>query len=105
MEKNLKMGIKHKLWLSPTVYNSLQSFVEFNADLHNIYIIACKDPTKQWRELPFVPTNDVIFNVLETWPLEWYTPDIATMEKSVAQGRKRTSNYAWHIWLRRKGRR
>jgi len=105
MEKNLRMGINRKLWLSPIVYNSLQSFVEFNVDIHNIYIRAHKDLTKQWRELPFVSTNNVIFNVLETWPLEWCTLNIVIMEKSIAQGRKRRPNYAWNIWVRREGRR
>jgi len=66
MEMNLRMGINHKPWLSPTIYNSLQCFVDFKADLHSLYIRAHKDPAKQWRELPFVATDDVIFNVLET---------------------------------------
>jgi len=46
MEMNLRMGINYKPRLSPTVYNSLQSFVEFKADLHSIYIRARKDPAK-----------------------------------------------------------
>jgi len=46
MEMNLKMGINHKSWLSPTIYNSLQSFAEFKADMYNIYIRVCKDLTK-----------------------------------------------------------
>lgn len=43
MEMNLGMGINCKLLLSPTVYNNLQSFVEFKVDIHNIYIKACKN--------------------------------------------------------------
>ena len=93
MEMNLRMGINHKPRLSSTAYNNLQSFGEFKVDLHSIYIRVCKDPTKHWRELPFVATDDVIFDVLETWPLkwllEWHTPDIATMEKSIAQKKKK----------------
>jgi len=27
-------------------------------------------------------TDDVIFNVLEVWPLEWHAPNIAEIEKS-----------------------
>lgn len=46
MEMNLRMWINHKLQLSPTVYNSLQSFSEFKADMHNIYIRVRKDPTR-----------------------------------------------------------
>jgi len=44
MEMNIKMGINHKPLLSPTVYNSLQSFAEFKKDFHHIYLRACKDP-------------------------------------------------------------
>lgn len=43
MEMNIKMGINHKLQLSPTVYNSLQSFAEFKEYFHNVYIRAQKD--------------------------------------------------------------
>ena len=46
MEMNLRMGISHKPQLSPTIYNSLQGFAEFKANMHNIYIKACKDLTK-----------------------------------------------------------
>ena len=74
MEMNFKMGINHKPVLSPTVYNSLQSFSEFKVDMHNIYIKVRKDPTKQWVKLPFVATDDVIFNVREAWLLEWRAP-------------------------------
>lgn len=49
--------------------------------MHNIYIRACKDPMKQWKKLPFVATNDAIFNVLESWPLKWRAPDIAELER------------------------
>ena len=46
MEMNIRMWINHKSQLSATIYNSLQSFAEFKADMHNIYIRACKDSTK-----------------------------------------------------------
>jgi len=46
MEMNLRMWINRKLQLSPMVYNSLQSFVEFKADMDNIDIRVHKDPTK-----------------------------------------------------------
>lgn len=82
------MGINHKLQLSPTIYNSLQSFAEFKVDIHNIYIKASKDLTKQWIKLPFLATDDVIFNVLEAWPPEWHTLDTAEIEKSAAQRKK-----------------
>lgn len=52
--------------------------------MHNIYIKACKDPTKQWMKLHFVATNEAIFNVLK----EWHAPDIAELERSAAQKKK-----------------
>ena len=78
------MGINRKPQLSPIVYNSLQSFVEFKLDFHNIYIRACKDLAKKWSKLPFIAIDDVIFDVLETWLPEWRTLDITVVEKSVA---------------------
>jgi len=87
MEMNIRMGIKRKSWLSPTIYNSLQCFAEFKVDLHSIDIRVHKGPTKQWKELPFVAMKDVIFDVLE-WPPEWRAPDIAAMEKSTVQKNK-----------------
>jgi len=56
--------------------------------MHNIYITVRKDPTKQWIKLPFVATDDAIFNVLEAWPSEWCTLDIAKIAKSIAQKKK-----------------
>lgn len=88
MEMNLRMGIDHKLQLSPTIYNNLQNFAEFKADIHSINIKARKDLVKQWRKLPFVATNDAIFNVLETWPPKWCAPNIVEIEKLMAQRKK-----------------
>lgn len=56
--------------------------------MHNIYIKACKDPTKQWTKLSFVATNDAILHVLEAWPPKWHAPDITKIKKSVAQKKK-----------------
>lgn len=80
MEMNIRMGINRKPRLLPTVYNSLQSFVEFKADFHHVFIKARKDPMKMWHELPYLVTDDVIFAVLESWPLEWRTPAGSTVE-------------------------
>jgi len=85
---NIRMGINRKPRLSPTVFNNLQSFAEFRADFHTIYIRVCKDPTKKWSELPFIATDDVIFYVLETRLLEWHAPDTAAVNKSTAQKKK-----------------
>lgn len=84
MEMNIKMGIIRKLQLPPTIYKNLHIFAEFKEELHIIYIRACNDLAKKSGELPFVATDDVIFDVLETRPLEWCTPDIVMMEKHVA---------------------
>jgi len=88
MEINLKIGINRKLQLSPTVFNILQSFSEFKADIHSVYIKACEDSAKQCRKLPFVAIDDVIFKILETWLSKWRTPDIAKLEKLEAQRKK-----------------
>ena len=88
MEMNIIMGINRKPWLSPTIYNILESFTEFKAEFHHIYLRVCKDPAKKWNELPYMATDDVIFDVLETWLPEWCAPDISTMEMSVKQKKK-----------------
>jgi len=104
MDMNFWMWINQKSCLSPMVYNSLRSFYDFKADMHNIYIRAQKDPTKQWTKLPFVATDDTIFTVLETWPLEWCTPDLAELEKAAAQKKKDDASYMSLNWKRKGGR-
>jgi len=52
--------------------------------MHNIYIRA----RKQWMKLPFVATDDMIFTVLETWPLEWCALDMEELEKAIARKKK-----------------
>ena len=44
---------------------------------------------KEWTKLPFISMDDAIFTALETWPQEWCTPDLAGMEKAIAQQRKK----------------
>lgn len=88
MKVSIRMWINRRPHLSPTVHNSLQSFADFKADMHNIYIKAWKDPTKQCMKLPFVATDDVIFMILETWPPKWRAPDLAKLEKGAAQKKK-----------------
>ena len=77
---NIRMGINHKLQLSPTFYNSLQIFAEFKADIHHVFIRAWKDPMKTWHALPYLATKDVIFAVLESWLLEWRAPTGSAVE-------------------------
>lgn len=88
MEMNIRMGINHNPWLSLTFYNNLQSFIEFKADFHHIYLRMFKDPMKKWNELPYMVIDDVIFDVLETWLPEWYAPYVFALENSVVSKRE-----------------
>jgi len=56
--------------------------------MHSIYIRARKDLVKQRMKLPFVATDNRIFTILETWLPEWHAPDLAKLEKVVAQKKK-----------------
>lgn len=60
------MWINKSSCLSPTVHNSLQSFVDFKSDMHNIYFRVPKDLVKQWMKLTFLATDNAIFTILET---------------------------------------
>lgn len=90
MEMNIRMGINCKPQLSPTIYNSLQSFAEFKVDFLHVYIRARKDPAKKWNELSYLATDDVIFDVLESWLPEWRALSISAVavDKSAAQKKK-----------------
>lgn len=84
------MGINIKLWLSPTIHNSLQSFAEFKENFHHVFIRVQKDPTKTWHDLPYLATDDMIFAVLESWLPKSRTPadSVVEMEKSTVQRKK-----------------
>ena len=82
------MWINKRQHMSRTVHNSLQSFANFKVDMHNIYIRVRKDLAQKWKNLPFIAIDDAIFTVLETWPPEWCTLDLAELEKAAAQKRK-----------------
>jgi len=60
---------------------------------------------KQWNELPYLATDDVIFDVLESWPPEWRAPSssIVESEKFVAQ-RKKEEVQLWMVQLEEKRR-
>lgn len=90
MEMNIKMGINRKPRLSPTIYNSLQSFAEFKENFHHVYIRARKDPMNTWHELLYLATNDFIFSVLESWPPKWHAlaSSVVEAEKSTMLKRK-----------------
>lgn len=90
MEMNIQMGINHKSQLSTTVDNSLQRFAEFKEYFHHVFIRAWKDPMKTWHDLPYLVTDDVIFVVLEYWPLEWCAPTgfVMEMDKSTTYHKK-----------------
>jgi len=87
MEMSIRMGINHKLQLSPIVYASLQSFARFKADFHHVFTKAQKDSTNTWHSLPYLGIDDVIFVVLESWLLEWWavTGSAVETDNSVVQ--------------------
>lgn len=60
------MWINRRPCLSPTLYNSLRSFANFKADMHNVHIKAHKDPMQNWTKLPFITIDDAILSLLES---------------------------------------
>lgn len=62
---------------------------EFKVDMHHLYIRSRKDPLRAWVTLPFIATDDAIYEVLATWPPEWHAPDKAILEKMAAQQREK----------------
>jgi len=68
VEMNIQMWISGKSHFSQKMCNNLQSFVDFKADMRNIFIRAHKDLVKKWTKLPFVAIDDAIFTTLEAWP-------------------------------------
>lgn len=85
IEASVWMCINRRPWLSPTFYNSLWRFVDFKADMHNVYIKAGKDPAQNGTKVPFIAIDDAIFSMLESCPLEWHTLDLVEQDKIMAQ--------------------
>lgn len=85
MEASIQTWIPRRLRLSLTIYNCLQSTTEFKADMHNLYIRVRKDPKQTWVKLPFITTDDAIYEVMAAWSLEWHALDLATLERMVVQ--------------------
>lgn len=105
MEMNIRMWINCKSRLSPTIYNSLQSFTEFKADFNHVYIRARKEPMNKWNELHYLTMNDVIFTVLDSWPLEWHAQASSMVEPyKYAEKRKREEAKLWMAQLAEKRR-
>lgn len=88
MEASIIMPINRRPHLFPMVHNSVHNFADFKVDMHNIYIRVRKDPVQNWTKLPFIAIEDTIFMVLDTWPPRWHAPDLAELEKTIAQKRK-----------------
>ena len=57
--------------------------------MHNLYIRAWKDPTRAWEKLPFIATDDEIFEVMASWSPEWCASGLAELEKIAAQQKKK----------------
>ena len=68
MEASVWMWTHKQSCLSPMVYDNLQSFADFKADMHNVYIKVRKDPEQNWTKLPFIAIDDANFVVLDSWP-------------------------------------
>lgn len=85
MEVSIRMWINRRPRLSHTVYDSLRSFVDFKADMHNMYIKAHKDLVQNWPKLPFIVIDDAIFAMVDSWPPEWCAPDLAVHNKTTIQ--------------------
>ena len=47
-----------------------------------------KDPEQKWTTLPFITIDDVVFVVLDTWPLEWHAPDLVVCNETENQRQK-----------------
>ena len=54
--------------------------MEFKEDFLHLFIRAQKNPTKTWHQLPYLVTDDVIFAVHESSPLESCTLAGSTVE-------------------------
>lgn len=81
MDMNIKMGINHKMQLLPTIYSSIESFMEFKVGFHHVFLRAWADPMKMWHELSYLVINNVTFTGLESWLSKWCTPDGSTVEE------------------------
>jgi len=88
MEASVRMWIKKRPHLSPTMYKILWSLEDFKADMHNVYIKVNKDLVKNCTKLPFIVIYGAIFAVLDSWPPEWQTPNIVEHNKTVVQKQK-----------------
>lgn len=64
------MWINKRPRLSPMVYDSLWSLVDFKVDMH-------KDPEQNWTKLLFIAIDDAIFTVPDSWQPEWRALDLA----------------------------
>lgn len=62
-EASIQMSINRRLFLSPTVHNSLQSFADFKVDMHNIYIRAWNNLAQQLTRLPFIHWQRDLYSV------------------------------------------
>lgn len=76
MDANVRQWINAQPCLSNEIYESMKNIAEFKADMHCIYIRACKDPTRAWTSLPFVASDDVVDAVVDTWPPKWRGPEV-----------------------------
>lgn len=66
----------------------MKEVADFKADMHHVYICACKDPEQKWSTLPFIGIDEAIFAILDTWPLKWHGPDAVGRDEVTIQKQK-----------------
>lgn len=66
MDVNIWQWINQQPHLSIEVYDHVKNVANFKADMHDVYVWACKDPEQMWTTLPFIAINEAIFTMLDT---------------------------------------
>ena len=84
------MAINCKLWLSPTMFDNLQGYIDFKEYFHHVAIRAWRDPVQKWYDLPYLETDDDIDAILDQWLEKWCTiADLAVGGRNSAAQRKK----------------
>lgn len=81
----------------------MKHIFEFKADLHHVYIKARKDPTQAWKSLWFIAINDVIDDIVDTWPAAWHGPLLEEHDKAAIWKKKEeakcVAQQKWNVQL------
>lgn len=60
----------------------MKHIAEFKADMHCLYIKACKDLAQAWTSLRFITIDDVIDGIMDTWSPAWREPAVVERNKA-----------------------